>query len=547
MEPPGLQPSTGAMGVKGARLDLRTLAVLGLLLAGMLLRVAVTFPAHKYVGDADSLLTGMQAFHVLRGETPVFFSGVRIGSIESHAAAAVFLVLGASRTSLALVPLLFGFALLLILYGLYRELLPPDAALWALLFLALPSPAFLSWTYMPDGYAAILFLCGAILWLAALLERRGPSPTRAALFGIAAGLGWWQSFETLGVLGAALAWLLWSRPELWRRPRLWAIGLAGFALGAFPWIVYTIRLPMQTFRDNYATRPAHGIGTIAANARYFLNYSLPEVVTPVHEAWTELLRDPGAVLHDRLLVPVRLLFAAAALLFFAVPALRGRTDRWSRAAARTLGFSTWLLFVLVIAAYAALNIFSAAGEARGVSVRYVLPVYLVVPGMLALLLSLVAARSRALAVLLAGTIVLWNVTAYHWPGRPSREGWHEQAGRDDRLVELLGRRGVTGVVGGYWMAYPVNFLSRERILALPCGSDYYDYRGRRPPGRLYRWALVSAWPTELAKWAARAGVTGSLEIAAPERAILVLAANPADPAAQERLLQRLVATCTTRE
>ena len=91
--------------------------------------------------------------------------------------------------------------------------------------------------------------------------------------------------------------------------------------------------------------------------------------------------------------------------------------------------------------------------------------------------------------------------------------------------------------------YPINFLSRERILALPCGPDHYDYRGHRPPKRLYRWALVSVWPEELEKWAARAGVSGSVELAAPQRAVLVLAQNPADPAAQEQFLDQLTATC----
>ncbi len=279
--------SLSYLALLGARIDARTAAVLCLLLAGLALRLALTFPAHKYVGDADSLLTGMRAFHVLRGETPVFFSGVRIGSIEPHAAAAVFLVAGASRTTLAAVPLLFGFGLLAALFGLYRELFPRDVALWALVFAAFPAPAFLAWTYMPNGYAATLFLCGVLLWLAALLVRRGPSRALVVLFGVAAGLGWWQSFQTLGVLGAAGVWLLWSRRELWRRPRLWALGLAGFALGAFPWIAYNVVWPLRTFRGNYAARPAQGSEAILDNAHYFLTYSLPEIVTPVRENWAE--------------------------------------------------------------------------------------------------------------------------------------------------------------------------------------------------------------------------------------------------------------------
>ena len=519
----------------------QALAVAALLLAGLALRIVLTYPVHKYVADADSLLTGMRAFQVLRGETPVFFSGVRIGSIEPHVAAALFLAFGASRATLALVPVLFAVALLAVLYGLYRELFPPGVALTALLFLALPSPAFVSWTYMPNSYPATLFLCAAILWAAALLQRRGPTAARAVLFGLAAGLGWWQSFQTLGALAAALAWLLWTRPELWRRPRLGALGLAGFVLGAFPWIAYNVVLPLDSFRDNFAARPAGGIEAVAANARYFLTYSLPEMVTPVHEAWTQLLADPALDLHDGLRLPVRLLFAAAALLFLAAPALRGRAGE---AVSRRAGFPAWLLFVLVVAAYAGLNVFSAAGEARGISVRYVLPLYLVVPGMLAVLLSLVAARSRALAVLLAAAVLLFNLTGYHWPGRASPQAWRAEAQRDDRLVEWLQRHGVTAVLGGYWTSYPINFLSRESILALPCASDHYDYRGRRPPGRLYRWALVSARPGELQRWAARAGVPGSLHLAAPGRGVFVLAGNPADPAAQERLLERLEETCT---
>ncbi len=250
------------------------------------------------------------------------------------------------------------------------------------------------------------------------------------------------------------------------------------------------------------------------------------------------------MLHDGLRVPIRLLFAAAALLFLAAPALPGQPGRAVR---QRVGSSPWLLFVLAILAYAVLNIFSEAGQTRVTSVRYVLPLYLVVPGMLGALLSLAAARSRVLAGLLALAVILFNVTAYHWPGRASRDAWRDGAESDDRLVELLRRRGVTAAVGGYWTAYPINFLSNEQILALPCNSDQYAYRDRRPPDRLYRWALVSAWPDELERWAARAGVAGSLELAAPQRAVLVLADKPSNPMAQERLLGNLIATCKTQD
>ena len=522
--------SLSYIALLSARLDARTLAVLGVLLAGLAVRAVLTYPVHKYMADADSMLTGIRAFHVLQGETPVFFGGTRIGSIEPHVAAAVFLAAGVSRASLAVVPLIFALLLLLVGYGLYRELLPRREALIALVFLALPAPAFISWTYMPNGYPATLFLCCAPLWLAARLKRH-PTLGGAALFGLVCGLAFWQSFLTLGASVPALVWLLWYRRDLLRQPRLWAAGVAGFLVGAFPWIAFNVVWPLDALQDNFASQPAQGWRAAADNLRYFLTYSVPEIVAPVNEAWTDRLTDTAGALHHTLRLPVLVLYAATALLFLALR--------------RRIPAPAWSLFVLVTLTYAFLNVFSQAGQVRGISVRYVLPIYLVISGVLAVVLCLVAQRSRLLAVLLGGLILLFNLTAYHWPGRDWREALEEAARRDDRFVRFLRQRGVTAVFGGYWTAYPINFLTREQILALPCfaNHDHYDYRFRMRSDQVYRWALVSARPRELAAWAAAAGVTGELTTVEPNRSALVLTPNPSDPAAQAKLLRRLDNLC----
>lgn len=528
-----VRTSLSYIALLSARLDRRTLAILGVFLIGMAVRAALTYPAHKYIADADSMLTGMRAFHVLHGETPVFFSGTRIGSIEPHAAAAVFLVAGASRASLAVVPLIFALLLLAVGYGFYREIFPRGVALTALVFLALPSPAFMSWTYMPNGYPATLFLCAAALWLAARMKRH-PTPAGAGLFGFVCGLGFWQSFLTLGAIFPAVTWLLWNRRDLLRQGRTWAPGLAGAVLGASPWIAFNLVWPLGSFRGNYAAAPTEGVEAAVANLRYFLAYRLPELAAPVQEAWTSLLNDPAGTLYHALRTPVLVLYAAVALLFLALPAVR-----------RKISLPSWCLLALVGLSYAALNVFSQAGQVRGISVRYVLPIYLVAAGMLAVVLCMIAQRSRILAGLLAGVLLVFNLTAYHWPGREAREAWQEAARHDDRLIDHLKQRGVTAVFGGYWTAYPINFLTEERILALPCfkDHDHYRYRFRRDPANVYRWALVSSRPEGLKSWAAAAGVTGPLEIPAPNRAVIVLEPNLTDPAAQEQLLRRLDHTC----
>ncbi|MFN2387184.1 MAG: hypothetical protein ABR576_13030, partial [Thermoanaerobaculia bacterium] len=75
---------------------------------GTVVRLAVTYPVHKYLPDADAVLTGLTAFKILDGDLVVFFSGVRLGAFESYVHAVSFLLLGRSRAALAIAPLAFG-------------------------------------------------------------------------------------------------------------------------------------------------------------------------------------------------------------------------------------------------------------------------------------------------------------------------------------------------------------------------------------------------------------------------------------------------------
>lgn len=171
------------------RADRWSLAALALVAAGLALRALVAYPEHRYPADADCLLTGLCAFQVLRGEMPVFFSPLRIGSLECHLTAALFPLFGESRDTLALGALLAAGATMLVAHRFYRLLFGRPAALLALLFLALPAPAFLFRTYMPNGYPGILLTCALTLWLAARLAHGGTDRTSAFGLGLAGGLG----------------------------------------------------------------------------------------------------------------------------------------------------------------------------------------------------------------------------------------------------------------------------------------------------------------------------------------------------------------------
>jgi hypothetical protein len=167
------------------------------------------------------------------------------------------------------------------------------------------------------------------------------------------------------------------------------------------------------------------------------------------------------------------------------------------------------LCVLVIAASACVYLLSFAGSVRALPVRYVMPIYLVVPVLLALSLHRLARRSPALAATLAAAVLAFNLASTLWPWTAQRQQWAAAAVEDQRAVRLLERRQVTAVIGPYWLVYPLNFLSGEKVLAVPLDAttDFRHEIERLPPAPV-RWALMSFRAEDLAPWARAAGVTG---------------------------------------
>lgn len=525
-----------------ARFDRWNLAAVAFFLTGIAVRLAAAFPVHKYPADADGILAGLCAFKVLRGETPVFFSPPRIGSLECHLAAAVFAVFGSSRVALLAVALLLEVLLLGAAYLFTREILGRRIACLALLFLAVPSPGLIFWTYMPNGYPMMMLLCATILWLGARQGRTGPADrVTVFLLAFAAGLGVWHSFQTLGATAAVGLWLLWKRRDLLSR-RVMALAAAGLLLGAFPWIAYNVKKPFGAFEGNYATQPAGGLGAVASNAAYLVTYSLPEALASAAPHYIPL--PPNAA--QRWLQPVALAaYAAAFLYFLALPLWRRRRPS-RREGDGEVPFSAWLLLLLVVGAFAALNLVSSAGSARGVTVRYVLPIVLAAAPILALFLLALGRRILPLAWVLAVCVVALAFAGDTWPWSPGRQWWQGMRRADDRLLALLAERHVDWVAGGYWNVYPLTFLSGERIIGLACdGNDIYHYADWRPPASAH-WALVAWTSPGGTPWTQRvteqAGLAGTLETRIPAYLVFFPAENP--PATgPERFRERVLPVC----
>ena len=104
---------------------------------------------------------------------------------------------------------------------------------------------------------------------------------------------------------------------------------------------------------------------------------------------------------------------------------------------------------------------------------------------------------------------------------------------------------VRWVCGEYWTVYPVNFLSGERIRAVPFQRlfDFYGY-GRTLPAAAGKLALLGRDGKDLAGWAARAGLPGRPVPAAPGY-VAILEAE--DSESSQRRLARLIAAARAPE
>lgn len=512
--------------------------VIAWLAVGIAWRLAVALPAHKYAADADMVVNALCAFRVERGEFPIFAVGERIGSLGCHGTALLFSIFGPTRTALAIGPAIAGCLLLPIWYLFLRQLLGPGIALWCLPFVAIPSPAYTFWSYLPNSYPETLLLCGLTLWLAARLAA-GDERRRVVFgLGLAVGLGWWNSMQTVGCTAPALLWLAWRRPHLLRRRAFLVLVAAGAAFGASPWLLHNIRHPLGSFRGNFATRATPGLAAKIDNARYLMSYSLPELVAGPGQP-----REVSPRIQGFLRRPMLLFVFAAVLFFWLAPALR----RWLQPPAALAGARAppWVLLALVFATMLALNVFSEAGQTRGLTVRYILPLYLVVPAQLGLFLAWLGARSRAVAAALAATLLLLYGAGTALPGTDLRQKWSREAGQDARLVAALSELEVEAVLGPFWEVYPLSFLSREAIIGIPFQPSLdLAHMARRLPEAGARWALIGRREEPLAACARSTRLQGRLSQLNADFWGFIVATDPGQTSRD--FLRQIRASCLDR-
>ena len=245
--------AAGRWGVD--RATARTVGLCGVLVAvGATVRVALLIsPVGRL--NADEAVVGLMADRMRSAHhVPLFFWGQYYGgTIEPMIVAALF---GVHRSVLTMraVALGLSFAGAGVVVAIGRQLFG-DRRAWlaGALVAAWPGTMYVSIREFGFYWAQFVLVVVAVAFALRLLATAPAWPTAAtAAFGFASGLAWWQSPQAAFVLLPLGLWMLaFGHPPL--RATLWAIG--GALVGASPWLYALDRYgPRRLF-----TGPQHGV------------------------------------------------------------------------------------------------------------------------------------------------------------------------------------------------------------------------------------------------------------------------------------------------
>ncbi len=442
--------------------------LVAIVLLGIALRLYILARSEMII-EADEALVGLQAFGILRGETPVFYPGQTYGgSLESYLVALVFLVFGPSSAALKAVPFVFSVLFIVVTYALAARVYQRAVGLLSALFVALCPLLVSTFTLKTlGGYSQTPILGGlALILLVDLVfseERRGTA-WKAAILGFLCGLGVWNNPQFFYYLPPVILFL----PALIRKAGL--SGLAWFAagglLGALPLLLANTQPRQGTLLGFFLSElpPAEELDwCLPAAIRYFatdalttllglrpikgeLTVALAIVVIPVYLAAAGVaLWRMGRDLLARRITPPLVLGAALipAPLVFLLAALTN---------------GNWMMII----------------PGAGLLVRYLVPLYNFLLIFLAAFVWRLKDRSRPLAgatiaIVLAAN--LWSCLTVDLVD--SMRCVFDNVplpASNETLIEFLDEQDIHFAYTNHWIGYRLMFETREQVITY----DYVD-------------------------------------------------------------------------
>ena len=233
--------------------------------------------------NSDEASVGLAARHILNGHFTAFFPGQLYGGAEPYLTAALVGVFGQSALMVKLTPLLLSLVAAILMWRVARRLVG-DGRMAALAGVLLwVAPMAVAWnSTIERGFRGVTMVCGLASLLFALrcLDGRRRYIDLVAL-GLFLGVGWWSSPEIayflvpvgLLLIGAVVVSPSGRRIAVWV-PRF-IVALAAAVVGALPWLWVNVPGFRSLQASSFPGGQAKAHNGYALRLETFFNHVLP--------------------------------------------------------------------------------------------------------------------------------------------------------------------------------------------------------------------------------------------------------------------------------
>ncbi len=437
---------------------------------------AVLLAMNAFPFNADEAIVGLMARHILDGRWPTFFYGQGyMGSLDASLVALAMVVVGKQVFAIRIVQVLLYAGTVATTMVLGWKIFHSRWAGWAAgLIMAIPAVNVTLYTTVSlGGYGEALLIGNLLLILALKIDESPGSAHLYVLWGALAGLGFWTFGLTLIYSMPSGIFILWKALNYLRKRETFlrlALLLVAAAIGALPWIVWAISHgPGQLVEELMGSAIAGAssgtsLGVILNRIRYFILLGTSVIFG---------LRPPWEI---RWLVLPLLPFALAFWLVVSFTTITGMKRSGSRQVGKLLllGVCVCLVLGYILTPFGA--------DPSG---RYFIP--LAVPMSLFAAEFLVKQRPTIrkkwcvvliLAILTYNLLGNFQAAAQNPPGITTQFNaitWIDHQ-HDETLIEFLTQQGEIRGYSNYWVAYPLAFLSEERLIYIPELPYHHDFR-----------------------------------------------------------------------
>lgn len=416
-----------------------------LIVVGVALRLfyVTTF----FIIDGDSAAAGLLAKHILEGrEFPIYPPLAHYGgTLNSYAEALFFWFFGVSTLSLQVVGFLFSCLWGLTAYLLARRAFGFSSAMFALLFLAFPPAISLFLSSLPTGVYAETFIFTPLLLFLLLRWSRDPGPRLFSSFwlGLSLGVGLWLTPWMVPVALTVVTVFLLQRKKVSLKVIL--LFALAFLIGYFPAIIYNFQYPgAQLFRFGGRVLDLDRQALSSTNMPGLIWEKLCWRFSTVPASLARIIR----LLIDFVGVINVTVFAGGLFLSFKRNANNAQEPKIISPMRIVLIFMGWHCLFYAI----------ATGEDHP---RFIAPLLCLFPVVFGFFCMKLFARSRLLCCLVAGLLLLSN-GCHLWKFTSRQHGLAYKT-----LSSWMLNRGCFYGYADAWIAYPVMFESREKILLSP--------------------------------------------------------------------------------